>query len=192
MLDVTTHPVVDTPPSELAPDSEGCQAPCGSRPAWCAVHTHSQAERRAHASLHRFGFTAYLPLIDIRWADRTWHTVPLFPRYLFVRLDLTRPWHPVTHAPGVFQLVAFDGKPATCRPGAVEALRAAEAERALHPQPEALWAPGTAVALAGGMWDGIPGLVLKTEKRIALVAMLMFGHLREIAVSFDCLRPRDA
>lgn len=191
MLDVTTHPVVDTPPSELAPDPEGCQAPCGSRLAWCAVHTHSQAERRAHASLHRFGFQAYLPLIDIRWADRTWHTVPLFPRYCFVRLDLTRPWHPVTHAPGVFQLVAFDGKPATCRAGAVEALQAAEAQRALHPQPDAQWAPGTPVALAGGMWDGIPGIILKVGKDMALVSMLMFGQLREIAVSFDCLRPRD-
>ena len=192
MLDVTTHPVVDTPPSELAPDSEGCQAPCGSRLAWCAVHTHSQAERRAYASLHRFGFTAYLPLIDIRWADRTWHTVPLFPRYLFVQLRLDRPWSPVTYAPGVFQLVAVDGRPATCRAGAVEALQAAEAARRTRTTSEVLWSPGTPCRLDYGPYDQINGIVLRVEKERALVSLLMFGHLREVLVRVEHLASRDA
>ena len=171
---------------------------CYTRQFWGVIHTHPQAELWATENLKRQGYTTYLPLYLAKRRDRVLRTLtklverPLFPSYAFVQFGEDDPWYPIRRTPGVRQLILSEfGKPYHLRAGAVEALQAAEAARRCHPAEKDTWAPGTPVALAGGMWDGIPGIVLKTEKRIALVSMLMFGHLREIAVSFDCLRPRD-
>jgi hypothetical protein len=110
-------------------------AKCGRRPRWCVIASYPKAERRAHAALHLKGFEPYLPLITYRWADRTWHTGPLFPGYLFVRIDLAKPWHPVLHAPGVFSLLATDGIPSPCPCAVIEALQATEAARATRTSP---------------------------------------------------------
>lgn len=163
--------------------------PGGSR--WCVVATYAKAERRAHAALHRFGFNAYLPLVTTRRRDRSWHTHALFPGYLFVQLDLAKPWSPVRYAPGVFQLLCVDGTPAPCRAGTVEALQAAEAERAIHLPDSTQWAPGTPCVVANGMFDDVPAVVLKIGKDRVLVSLMMLGQLREVLVNADCLRARD-
>ena len=190
-LDITPQPVIDRGQRGLAAAYDRSQVPSGCRPAWCVVATKPQAERRAYAALHLKGFEAYLPLITTRWRDRTWHTGPLFSGYVFVQLDLSRPWHPVRYAPGVFNLVSFDGTPAICPDGAVDALRALEAQRAT-PMPESsYWAPGMPCSLAVGTSAAVPGVVLEVREDMAFVSTMLFGHLREISVSVDCLRARD-
>lgn len=167
-----------------------CQASSGSRPAWCVVASKPKAERRAHASLHRFGFNAYLPLITTRWRDRTWHTTPLWPGYLFVELDLSKPWSPVTHCPGVFNLVGINGIPSPCPVGAVEAVREAEATRALYPPVRQRWSPGAPVEPIEGVFQGVPAIVLKVGGDMVLISLLMFGQLREVLIQADNLRLR--
>ena len=57
---------------------------------WYAVHTHSRSEEKALAHLARQGFSAYLPRFLKRRSHarrHDWVPAPLFPRYLFVRLD---------------------------------------------------------------------------------------------------------
>lgn len=189
---------IDTPTREdysrnqpaAATAYDRCQAPCGCRD-WFVVTTKPQAERRAHAALHLKGYRPYLPTITTRWRDRTWHTTPLFPRYLFVRLDLAHPWYPIRYAPGVFNLVGINGIPSPCPQGAVEAIQEAEAVRALLPPPKQRWSPGQACALASGPFEGCDAVILKVGTDMALVALMMFGHLREVAVQLDCLRTRD-
>ena len=60
-------------------------------PIWYVVHTHPNGEARAEHNLRRQGFHTYLP----RYLRRTRHARktqlvprPLFPRYVFVALDL--------------------------------------------------------------------------------------------------------
>jgi len=118
--------------------------------------------------------------------------VPLFPGYLFVRLDLAQPWNPVRYAPGVFQLLMTGDRPSICPEGAVSALQAAEAERATYPRQEPPWRPGDAVSLGKGPMEGQHAIVLSVGTDMALVSLLMFGQLREVAVDVDCLRARDA
>ena len=191
MLDALPATRLDQPQRGPAPADEWCGVPCGSRPVWCAVVTHVQAERRAHASLHRYGFEAYLPLVTIRRPCRHYHTGPLFPRYVFVRLDLTRPWHPVIAAPGVFQLVTFNGtKPATCSDAVVRAVREAVDGFDAFSAAEPLWKPGQPCSLALGPLAGMPAVVTQVGADMATVALLMFGHLREITVQLDALQPR--
>ena len=143
MLDAAPYTRLVEPQQDAAPAYDRCQAPSGSRPVWCVVATYPQAERRAHAALHRIGFEAYLPLITVRWADRTWHIRPLFSGYCFVRMRLDRPWSPVTYAPGVFSLLHFDGKPATCPDTVVEAVRSAVDAAEAVPAASHCWRPGT-------------------------------------------------
>ena len=192
MLDATIRECVDTPERPRQQPTLRCQAPSGSRPPWCVVASKPQAERLAHANLHRRGFEAYLPLVTVRWRDRTWHTTPLFPGYLFVRLDLAQPWNPVRYAPGVFQLLMTGDRPSICPEGAVEALQAAEAERAAYPSQEPPWRPGDAVSLRKGPMEGCHALVLSVGTDMALISLLMFGQLREVAVDVDCLKARGA
>jgi transcription antitermination factor NusG len=169
----------------------GAALPSGSRPAWCVVATHPKAERRAHASLHHFGFDAYLPLITVRWRDRSWHTGPLWPGYVFVQLDLGRPWHPVTHAPGVFQLLSIDGAPSICPDTIISLLQATEAERASPTRETASWAPGALCALGNGSLRGHPAVVLRVARETAHVSVMIFGGLREVQAPVSWLMARE-
>jgi transcription antitermination factor NusG len=192
MLDAAPHTRLDADQQDAAAAHERCQAPSGSRPVWCVVATYPQAERRAHAALHRVGFHAYLPLITVRWADRTWHTRPLFPGYCFVRMRLDRPWSPVTYAPGVFSLLSFDGKPATCSDAAVDALQATEALRATPTPQISQWAPGMPCRLRKGHpMEGADAVVTDVGATIARIAIMMLGHLRNVSVHLDALAPRE-
>lgn len=187
---LTTAPDVDFHADErlwgrprVAPQPSGCR--------WFVVASKPNAERRAHAALHLKGYQPYLPLITVRLPNRHYHTRPLFQGYLFVQLDLAHPWYPIKYAPGVFNLLCTNGIPAPCPVGAVEALQAAEAVRGLYPPTEQPWRPGQPCRLDYGPYDGVDAVVLKTHKDRVLIAMMMFGHLREVAVDADCLRARD-
>jgi transcriptional antiterminator RfaH len=190
MLDATRS--LDLPAHERESSRpRGAALPSGSRPAWCVVATLPKAERRAHASLHRSGFNAYLPLLTVRWRDRSWHTGPLWPGYLFVHLDLTRPWHPVTYAPGVFQLISLNGTPSICPDAVLSVLQATEAERASPPPKTACWPPGTPCSLAVGPFQGMDAVVLSVHRNIASVGIMCLGALRSVSVDVQCLVARE-
>jgi transcription elongation factor/antiterminator RfaH len=91
------------------------------------VYALPKSERRAEFHLTAQGFRPYLPQIQktIRHARRlkTVHA-PLFPRYLFVILDLERDrWLSVRSTIGVSRLFSHqDGRPVPVPEGIVEAL----------------------------------------------------------------------
>jgi transcription elongation factor/antiterminator RfaH len=94
---------------------------------WYLVHARPKSEQKAQRHLCAQGFRAYLPQIrkTIRHA-RQLRTVlaPLFPRYLFVTLDLERDlWLSVRSTVGVSRLFAHqDGRPVPVPVGIVESL----------------------------------------------------------------------
>src|SRR5437016_13145894 len=94
---------------------------------WFLVHTLPKSERKANWHLHAQGFRTYLPRFrkTIRHA-RQLRTVeaPLFPRYLFVILDLERDrWLSVRSTVGVASLFSSrDGRPVPVPVGIVESL----------------------------------------------------------------------
>ena len=192
MLDAATHARIHTPGRTSGKPTIPAARPSGCRPTWHVVAAYPKAERRAHAALHLKGFEPYLPLVTVRWHDRSLHTGPLFPGYLFVRLDLSRPWHPVRYAPGVFNLISVDGTtPSICPEAVVEALQATEHLRATPTPAGALWAPGMPCRLATGPFEGHDAVVTQVTANVAFVAILMFGHLREVSLPAECLVARD-
>ena len=94
---------------------------------WFLAHTQPKSERRAELHLGAQGFRTYLPVIEktVRHA-RKLKTVraPLFPRYLFVILNLERDrWLCVRSTIGVSRLVTTqDGRPVPVPMGIVESL----------------------------------------------------------------------
>ena len=94
---------------------------------WFLAHTQPRSEWKAGLHLGAQGFRTYLPQIEktVRHARRL-RTVqtPLFPRYLFVILDLERDrWLSVRSTVGVASLFSSrDGRPVPVPVGIVESL----------------------------------------------------------------------
>ena len=87
-----------------------------SSEAWYAVNTKANSELLAASQLRKQGFHVYLP-----WFEKTRKharkveniLAPLFPRYLFIRLDISASrWQSVNGTVGVSRLVSFGDIPA--------------------------------------------------------------------------------
>jgi len=96
------------------------------RERWFLAHTLPKSEPKAEMHLRAQGFRTYLPQIKktIRHA-RQFRNVraPLFPRYLFLILDLSRDrWLSVRSTIGVSSLFTCDGRPVPVPCGVVEGL----------------------------------------------------------------------
>jgi len=103
---------------------------------WYLVHTLPKSEKKAELHLGAQAFRAYLPQFykTIRHA-RQLRTVlsPIFPRYLFVILDLERDrWLSVRSTIGVAHLFMQDGRPAPVPIGIVESLIERSADGAIR------------------------------------------------------------
>ena len=97
---------------------------------WYVVYTRTGMERMAMGHLENQGYTVYLPqrLKERRHARRI-DTIktPLFPRYLFVELDLsTDRWHAINGTYGVTYLITMGDRPSAVPPAIVETIRARE------------------------------------------------------------------
>jgi transcriptional antiterminator RfaH len=97
---------------------------------WYVVQTQVNAEAKAARNLLRQGFEIYLP----HYLKRRSHArkvekiaAPLFPRYMFVRIDLaTQRWRPVQSTYGVSHLVLNGSDPAPVAGQVIDALKARE------------------------------------------------------------------
>jgi len=130
---------------------------------WYVVHTQARGEHLAVVNLRRQGLDAYLPqyLRRVRHARRTrWLPAPLFPRYLFVAIDVDRQrWRAVRSTVGVSHLVCHGESPAPVPDGVVEEIRGREDGAglvALDPPPP--FESGEMVRITAGALCGQVGL----------------------------------
>jgi transcriptional antiterminator RfaH len=97
---------------------------------WYVVYTRTNAEQQAAVNLGNQGFEVYLPRYrkTRRHARRIEEVLkPLFPRYLFVKIDLgAQAWHSVNGTRGVIQLVSFGDTPAAVPDAVIDELHARE------------------------------------------------------------------
>jgi len=127
---------------------------------WYAVHTHPRKEAVALENLQRQGFEPYMPRLHVQKVRRGKAVMldePMFPRYLFVRLDSSaqgRSWAPIRSTLGVRNLVQFGGRPARVQPELIDWLR----DREKHFDPLHLFEPGDKVTVADGPFKGLEAL----------------------------------
>lgn len=170
---------------------------CYCNGGWCVARTHPQAERWADANLRRSGYPTYLPLVAVQRRDRAiralLHTihVPLFPGYVFVAHDPRTSWRPIYETPGIRSMVRNGSQLQYARPGAVEALQAAEALRAWPLLPGAAWRPGAACRLRAGPFAGQEAVVAAVRADRITISVMCLGALRSVVVPAEWLDRRD-
>lgn len=152
---------------------------------WYVVHTQPHNEGRAEFNLRRQGFTTYIPRYqrERRHARRKDIVVrPLFPRYLFIVLDLARDrWRSVQSTFGVTSLVAVGEQPMALPAKVVDEIRAREDPDGfvVLGLPASL-KPGSPVRLVDGLFVDYQGILERVadDHRVAVLLSLLGRQVR--------------
>ncbi len=160
---------------------------------WYVVHTQAAAEGKASANLALQRYQTFLP----RYRKQRRHArridtvlAPLFPRYLFVHLDLdAEPWHRVNGTFGVVSLVSFDERPTAVPDAVVEALRARCDGAGIMDLDEPEFSRGQELRIEDGPMANLIGLFEKmaSDRRVVLLVE-MLGRAMRVAVPYGAVR----
>ncbi|MDD4943120.1 MAG: transcription/translation regulatory transformer protein RfaH [Rhodoferax sp.] len=132
---------------------------------WYLIHTKPRQEALALTNLSRQGFECYMPMLRLeKICQRKTALVaePMFPRYLFIRLDASgsgQSWSPIRSTLGVNQLVRFGGQPAKVDGQLIDLIRSRE--QGTHAQ--ALFSAGDNVTVADGPFAGLEAIYQNTD-----------------------------
>ena len=133
--------------------------------AWHLIHTKPRQEALALTNLSRQGFECYMPMLrlqKIRQRKTAIVAEPMFPRYLFIRLDTSgsgQSWSPIRSTLGVNQLVRFGGQPAKVDGQLIDLIRSREQGT----QAQALFSAGDNVTVADGPFAGLEAIYQNTD-----------------------------
>ena len=157
---IRSSPASTTAPAASPPTPSSLTLVPPDTTTWHLVYTKAQQEDIALVNLERQGYTCYLPRLRIDKIRRRKAEItiePMFPRYLFVRLDLSgqgKSWSPIRSTVGVQQLIYFGSRAAQVDDALIDWLRRREAERPT----EAMFKPGEAVVITDGPFAGIEAI----------------------------------
>jgi transcriptional antiterminator RfaH len=143
---------------------------------WYAVHTLPHQEMRAECNLRRQGFDAWLPVFrkarrHARKVDSV--VVPLFPTYLFVRLDteLER-WRSINGTFGVVKLLCTGDVPQAVPDGLVDGIMRRQNADGFVQIPPRQFAVGEALRVAAGPFADLEGIYEGMSGRDRVVLLL--------------------
>lgn len=156
----TVRPVISTPSSDDSATFAGELSGELSGERWYVAQTQPRAESRAIAHLKRQGYQVFCPCYckTVRHARKAKSVLaPLFPNYLFLRLDASRDlWRAVNGTRGVVRLISQGETPQLLPQGIVEGLLAQT-----HAGGVMDWTPtikiGQAVRIADGPFTNLVG-----------------------------------
>jgi len=155
------------------------------RPEWYAAYTNARHEKRVTEYLGGRSVECYLPLYKSvrRWQDRRKEVeLPLFPGYVFVRIAYRSRLQVLT-APGVVQIVSFDGKPAAIRETEIETLRRGLARTTTF-EPHPYLKVGGRVRVRSGPLAGVEGILTRRKDGFRLVLSIEL-IMRSVATEVD-------
>jgi len=149
---------------------------------WYVVRT--QAHREPHAARHleNQGFQVFLPrFLKSRRHARKFETVlaPLFPRYMFIKLDLERDrWRSVNGTFGVDRLLMRQGGPEAVPFGLVEQLHASASTDGIVCRSESL-KEGQAIRVVAGPFAEVLGTLdrLDDHNRVRVLLDILGGKV---------------
>jgi transcription antitermination factor NusG len=152
---------------------------------WFAFRVKSRYEKAVASSAVSKGYEVLVPLYRARhdWSDRTKSLdLPLFPGYVFCRLDPERRF-PLLTIPGVVHVVGIGKIPIPLDDQEVAALQAAVSSE-VKVEPCSYVETGQRVRLDNGPLGGIEGFLMNTAERYRVVLNLSVLK-RSIAVDID-------
>ena len=150
---------------------------------WYVVQTQVNGEAKAAEHLRRQGYEIYLPryLKPRRHARKADFVArPLFPRYLFVAVDMaTQRWRSIQSTVGVSHLVTDGSGPAVVSDRVVSALKAREDQKGFVKMDMKL-APGDQVRVLAGVFMDSAGIFdgVADHDRVAILLEMLGGKVR--------------
>jgi transcriptional antiterminator RfaH len=154
---------------------------------WYVAQTQPHAEAKASLNLRRQGFSIYLPrhLKQRRHARRIEKiAAPLFPRYLFVSVDLaSQPWLSIDSTFGVSRLVRHGDRPASVPDQVIDALKCREdANGLVQLAQRPRFSPGDKIRVVGGAFCDCAGLYegMSSHERVAILLELLGRKVRVV------------
>lgn len=162
---------------------------------WYVAYTKARMEKWARSNLWERGFEVYLPFYQkerrhARKVDLV--SAPLFPRYLFVRADITESGqHAIGSAQGVQHLVTFGERPAKAPDNVIDRIREREDGNGYVSlcDPSEL-RPGDKIRLENGAFMNQTGLFQRTaDKERIIVLLQLMGQTVRVKVSSSSVSP---
>ena len=157
---------------------------------WAVVNTQPHRQLIACENLKRQEFLAYCPMVrrQVTHARRSREVLrPLFPGYLFVRIDLnTQIWRPILSTIGVRSLVRFGEQLAFIDNDFIEGLKSREIDSAVA-RPADPYRIGQRLRITHGAFEGLIATIVEMDERDR-VTVLMDLLSRPVRVKLDADR----
>ena len=149
---------------------------------WFVIYSKPQKEEFARCHLRQKGIEVFFPrLLLPRSSKKRNLVIPLFPNYLFVRINLWSQYYAVLWSPGVKNFVSFNNTPTPLDSAVAEYLvQGANAEGIIAAQSNLK--VGQEVRIRGGSFDGLVGMLQDAPDAKGRVKVLMNLLNREIKV----------
>src|SRR3954452_10840241 len=152
---------------------------------WFAIWTKSKQENRVTAILSNKNFDVFYPVYRVhrRWSDRTVQTeLPLFPGYVFCRLDVLKRL-PVLTTPGVVGILGSSTEPVPVADHEIEAVQAI-LRSGQRPEPCPFIREGQRIRVIDGSLEGQQGILLKKKNECRLIVSVTMLQ-RSVSVEID-------
>jgi transcriptional antiterminator RfaH len=152
----------------------------GTDPNWYLIQCKPREDDRALENLERQEFECYRPIYErerVRQRRRILTRAPLFPGYLFIRLDrLNDNWLPICSTRGVVRIVRFAGEPLPVADEIIEEIR-----RRIdgHPIREPYLNAGDRVMITDGSFSGIQGIFMTSDGDERVILLLNILHTEQ-------------
>jgi len=159
---------------------------------WFVVHTKPKQESLAVENLQRQGYSVYYPqILQAKRRRKSWQQVigPLFPRYLFVELNIGNDnFSPIRSTLGVIGLIRFGNQPAMMPGSVIKAIQDQEELLNNTEIQQAQWQPGDLLEILDGPFAGLKGIFQKKEsiERVSLLLDVL-GKQSRFSISREYL-----
>ena len=148
---------------------------------WYSVYSKPQKEKFVQIQLQSKGVEVFLPqLVMPHAAIAARRVVPLFPSYLFVRIDISSGESAyVVWSPGVKYLVSFNGVPASIDDNVIEFLKdRADSNGQIHASSNLK--RGQRVRVTAGPFEGLEAIIERPPDARGRVKLLMTMLNRDV------------
>ena len=140
---------------------------------WYVVYSKPHKEEFAQFHLQRKGVEVFLPrLLLPHSTNKHKRVIPLFPNYLFVRINLFEESHYVIWSPGVKRFVSFGGAPASLEEEFVAFLKHKGSPEGIIAARSNLRA-GNEIQITGGPLAGLDAIIQEPANSKGRVKVLL-------------------
>jgi transcriptional antiterminator RfaH len=149
---------------------------------WYVVYSKPRKEEQAQFHLRMKGLDVFYPRLDlVRVTEKRKRVIPLFPNYLFVRINLQSESHYVIWSPGVKRIISFGERPIPVDNRVVDFLREeSDGDGVLKAHSQLR--PGQEVEIRGGPFDGLIAIIQDPPDARGRVKILLKLLSRQISV----------